>query len=45
MEAIFEALLELEEYTIFCSVLPGTFKAAKEYGYLEKLQNAEHIIQ
>lgn len=44
MEGIFEALLELKEYTIFCSVLPGTLKAAKEYGYLEKLQKAEHII-
>jgi UDP-N-acetylglucosamine 2-epimerase (non-hydrolysing) len=44
MEAIFESLLELKEYTIFCSVLPGTLKAAKEYGYLEKLEKSEHII-
>ena len=44
MKAIFESLLELKEYTIFCSVLPGTLKVAKEYGYLEKLQNAEHIV-
>lgn len=44
MEGIFDALIELEDYTIFCSVLPGTLKAAKEYGYLEKLQKAKHII-
>jgi len=44
MQAIFDALLELKEYTIFCSVLPGTLKAAKDYGYLEKLQKAKHII-
>lgn len=44
MEGIFEALLELKEYTIFCSVLPGTLKAAEKYGYLEKLKKAEHII-
>lgn len=44
MEAIFDAILELKEYTIFCSVLPGTLKAARDYGYLEKLLNAEHII-
>ncbi|MEM3363901.1 MAG: UDP-N-acetylglucosamine 2-epimerase (non-hydrolyzing) [Candidatus Micrarchaeia archaeon] len=44
MEGIFEALLALKEYTIFCAVLPGTQRAAKEYGYLDRLTSASHII-
>ncbi len=44
MSGIFDALLSLDEYTIFCAVLPGTQKAAEKYGYLKKLNNAEHII-
>ncbi|MGC8924000.1 MAG: non-hydrolyzing UDP-N-acetylglucosamine 2-epimerase [Candidatus Micrarchaeia archaeon] len=44
MSGIFDSLLSLEEYTIFCAVLPGTQKAAETYGYLEKLKNAGHII-
>lgn len=44
MRGIFDALLSLNDYSIFCAVLPGTQKAAKQYGYLEKLKRAEHII-
>lgn len=44
MGGIFEALLALKEYTIFCAVLPGTQRAAKEYGYLDRLLAAGHII-
>jgi UDP-N-acetylglucosamine 2-epimerase (non-hydrolysing) len=44
MSGMFEALLALKDYTIFCAVLPGTQRAAKEYGYLDRLSTAEHII-
>lgn len=44
MSGIFESLLSLSDYTIFCAVLPGTQKAAENYGYLDKLKSAEHII-
>lgn len=44
MKGIFDAILEMKDYTILVSVLPGTYNAAKKYGYLEKLQKAEHII-
>jgi len=44
MSGIFEALLALKDYTIYCAVLPGTQRAAKEYGYLDQLLAAEHII-
>ncbi|MCX8205634.1 MAG: UDP-N-acetylglucosamine 2-epimerase (non-hydrolyzing) [Candidatus Micrarchaeota archaeon] len=44
MEGMFEALLELKDYTVFCAVLPGTQAAAEKYGYLDRLKNAPHII-
>ncbi len=44
MEGIFEALLALKDYTIFCAVLPGTQRAAIAYKYYDKLLAADHII-
>jgi len=44
MRGIFESLLELEDYTIFCSVLPSTQQAAEKYGYADRLAKASHLI-
>jgi UDP-N-acetylglucosamine 2-epimerase (non-hydrolysing) len=44
MEGIFESLLEMKDYTIFCSVLPATQQAASKFGYSRTLASAKHII-
>lgn len=43
MKGIFDSLLEMENVTFFCSVLPSTRMAAEKYGYAEKLKSAPHI--
>jgi len=44
MRGVFESLLELKEYKIFCSVLPSTQQAAERYGYADQLAKAKHLI-
>ncbi|MDO8340220.1 MAG: UDP-N-acetylglucosamine 2-epimerase (non-hydrolyzing) [Candidatus Burarchaeum sp.] len=44
MRGIFESLLDLKEYKIFCSVLPSTQQAAERYGYADQLAKAKHLI-
>ncbi|MFH1448115.1 MAG: UDP-N-acetylglucosamine 2-epimerase (non-hydrolyzing) [Candidatus Micrarchaeota archaeon] len=44
MIGIFESLLAMKDYTIFCSVLPSTQQAASKYGYSRTLAGAKHIL-
>jgi UDP-N-acetylglucosamine 2-epimerase (non-hydrolysing) len=44
MVGIFESILEMKDYTIFCSVLPSTQQAAAKYGYSRTLASSKHII-
>jgi len=44
MRGVFESLLDLKEYKIFCSVLPSTQQAAERYGYADQLAKAKHLI-
>ncbi|MBM3229859.1 UDP-N-acetylglucosamine 2-epimerase (non-hydrolyzing) [Candidatus Parvarchaeota archaeon] len=44
MRGIFDSLLELNDATVFCSVLPSTQNAADKWGYTQKLKSAKHII-
>jgi len=44
MRGVFDSLLDLKDYKVFCSVLPSTQQAAEKYGYAEKLAKAKHII-
>lgn len=44
MRGVFDSLLELTDFNIFCSVLPSTQQAAEKYGYAEKLAKAPHLM-
>ncbi len=44
MAGIFDAIMEMKDYTIFCSVMPSTQQAAAKYGYSRPLAGAKHII-
>lgn len=43
MRGIFESLLALTDYHVFCSVLPSTQQAAEKFGYAERLAKAKHL--
>jgi UDP-N-acetylglucosamine 2-epimerase (non-hydrolysing) len=44
MVGIFESLLEMKDYQIFCSVFPDTQQAASKYGYSRTLAAAKHVL-
>ncbi len=44
MQGIFDSIMDMKDYTVFCSVMPSTQQAASKYGYSRMLAGMKHIV-